>query len=125
MVRSAAKNHARVTVVCDPADYERVLAEIERDGDDVARRRAPSSRRRRSPTPPPTTRRSAATSRRATADGTPRAASRSTSRCPFERAYGLRYGENPHQAGAFYVERDAPAGSLARAESLGAGGKEL
>src|SRR6185437_14331837 len=44
---------------------------------------------------------------------------------PFERAYGLRYGENPHQAGAFYVEKNAAAGSLARAESLGAGGKEL
>jgi phosphoribosylaminoimidazolecarboxamide formyltransferase/IMP cyclohydrolase len=44
---------------------------------------------------------------------------------PFERAYGLRYGENPHQSGAFYVERDAPPGSLARATSLGAGGKEL
>jgi phosphoribosylaminoimidazolecarboxamide formyltransferase/IMP cyclohydrolase len=44
---------------------------------------------------------------------------------PFERAYGLRYGENPHQSGAFYVERNAPAGTIARAESLGAGGKEL
>src|SRR5690606_4946963 len=43
----------------------------------------------------------------------------------FSKAYGLRYGENPHQAGAFYVERNAPEGSLARAESLGAGGKEL
>src|SRR5690606_8671780 len=32
---------------------------------------------------------------------------------------------NPHQKGAFYVERNAPEGSLARAESLGAGGKEL
>jgi phosphoribosylaminoimidazolecarboxamide formyltransferase/IMP cyclohydrolase len=42
-----------------------------------------------------------------------------------ERAYGLRYGENPHQAGAFYVERGAAPGALARAESLGAGGKEL
>jgi phosphoribosylaminoimidazolecarboxamide formyltransferase/IMP cyclohydrolase len=41
------------------------------------------------------------------------------------RAYGLRYGENPHQAGAFYVERRAEEGSLARAENLGAGGKEL
>jgi phosphoribosylaminoimidazolecarboxamide formyltransferase/IMP cyclohydrolase len=44
---------------------------------------------------------------------------------PFERAYGLRYGENPHQSGAFYVERGAAAGTTARAESLGAGGKEL
>ena len=28
MVRSAAKNHARVAVVCDPADYDPVIAEI-------------------------------------------------------------------------------------------------
>jgi phosphoribosylaminoimidazolecarboxamide formyltransferase/IMP cyclohydrolase len=34
MLRSAAKNHERVTVVCDPADYDRVLAEIE-ERDDV------------------------------------------------------------------------------------------
>src|SRR6185436_6823591 len=33
MVRSAAKNHERVTVLCDPSDYERVLREIEREGD--------------------------------------------------------------------------------------------
>ena len=33
MLRSAAKNHARVTVVCDPADYARVLEAIERQGD--------------------------------------------------------------------------------------------
>jgi phosphoribosylaminoimidazolecarboxamide formyltransferase/IMP cyclohydrolase len=43
----------------------------------------------------------------------------------FERAYGLRYGENPHQTGAFYRDRGAIPGSLALAESLGAGGKEL
>ncbi|MBA3912627.1 MAG: bifunctional phosphoribosylaminoimidazolecarboxamide formyltransferase/IMP cyclohydrolase, partial [Acidobacteriales bacterium] len=30
MIRSAAKNHARVTVVCDPADYERVIGELDR-----------------------------------------------------------------------------------------------
>ena len=33
MVRSAAKNHERVTVVVDPADYEGVLAEIEATGE--------------------------------------------------------------------------------------------
>jgi phosphoribosylaminoimidazolecarboxamide formyltransferase/IMP cyclohydrolase len=42
-----------------------------------------------------------------------------------EKAYGLRYGENPHQRGAFYRERSAAPGSLARAESLGSGAKEL
>jgi phosphoribosylaminoimidazolecarboxamide formyltransferase/IMP cyclohydrolase len=33
MLRSAAKNHERVTVVCDPADYDRVIAELEEHGD--------------------------------------------------------------------------------------------
>ena len=30
MVRSAAKNHARVAVVTDPRDYDRVLEALER-----------------------------------------------------------------------------------------------
>jgi phosphoribosylaminoimidazolecarboxamide formyltransferase/IMP cyclohydrolase len=29
LLRSAAKNHASVTVICDPADYERVLSELQ------------------------------------------------------------------------------------------------
>ncbi len=33
MLRSAAKNHNRVSVVCDPADYPSVLKEIEQYGD--------------------------------------------------------------------------------------------
>lgn len=33
LLRAAAKNHARVTVVCDPADYPRVLEEIEKSTD--------------------------------------------------------------------------------------------
>lgn len=33
MLRSAAKNHARVTVVCDPSDYATVLDELETRGD--------------------------------------------------------------------------------------------
>jgi len=28
LLRAAAKNHDRVTVICDPADYERVVNEI-------------------------------------------------------------------------------------------------
>ena len=42
-----------------------------------------------------------------------------------ERAYPLRYGENPHQQGAFYVDSRAEKGSLAKCESLGSGAKEL
>jgi phosphoribosylaminoimidazolecarboxamide formyltransferase / IMP cyclohydrolase len=33
MVRSAAKNHERVSIVVDPADYDRVLGEIEKHGE--------------------------------------------------------------------------------------------
>jgi phosphoribosylaminoimidazolecarboxamide formyltransferase/IMP cyclohydrolase len=128
MVRSAAKNHARVVVVCDPADYERVLTEIESSGEvSQATRRALAAKAFAH-----TAAYDAAISgvlsgpRAQDPDGTvgaspyPRYLT-----LPFERAYGLRYGENPHQSGAFYVERGAAAGTLARAESLGGGGKEL
>jgi phosphoribosylaminoimidazolecarboxamide formyltransferase/IMP cyclohydrolase len=30
LIRAAAKNHERVTLVCDPADYESVLAELQK-----------------------------------------------------------------------------------------------
>ncbi len=119
MLRSAAKNHARVSVVCDPADYERVLAQIERSGDVDSATRSELAAKAFAHTAAY----DAAISGYLSREGGsvfPRFLT-----LPFERAYGLRYGENPHQGGAFYVERGAPPGSLARAESLGAGGKEL
>lgn len=33
LLRAAAKNHIRVTVICDPADYEPILAEMRGQGD--------------------------------------------------------------------------------------------
>lgn len=33
LLRAAAKNHARVTVICDPNDYEKVMSELESSGD--------------------------------------------------------------------------------------------
>jgi phosphoribosylaminoimidazolecarboxamide formyltransferase/IMP cyclohydrolase len=113
MVRSAAKNHARVAIVCDPADYPRVLAEIEAKGE-VSKE----------------TREELAAKAFAHTAAYDAAIAGYLSKghhlvLPFERAYALRYGENPHQKGAFYLERGAPRGSLALAESLGAGGKEL
>lgn len=139
MVRSAAKNQARVAVVVDPADYDAVLAEIEQAGEV-----SPATRRRLA---------AKAFAHTAAYDGMVAAYLSSLpeqgegngegagagagveaqAREPypryltlaFERAYPLRYGENPHQTGAFYRERRAVPGALARAESLGAGGKEL
>ena len=124
MVRSAAKNHARVTIVCDPADYGRVLQEIQQGGDTIPATRAALAAKAFAHTAAY----DAAISGYllgSRARRRPVERSRGYLTLPFERAYGLRYGENPHQAGAFYVERNAPAGSVARAESLGAGGKEL
>lgn len=123
MIRSAAKNHARVTVIVDPKDYDEVLLAARTDeGPSLALRARLAAK---------------AFSHTAAYDGAIAAYLTSLdeagtrTRFPgtltfsLERAYGLRYGENPHQAGAFYVDKDAPPGSLARAESLGAGGREL
>jgi phosphoribosylaminoimidazolecarboxamide formyltransferase/IMP cyclohydrolase len=126
MLRSAAKNHARVTVVVDPSDYALVLGALdsaEGRPDAVARRKLAAK----------------VFTHTAAYDGAiagyltsvpesieaPREPFAGTLSLQFEKAYGLRYGENPHQRGAFYVERGAAEGSLARAQSIGAGGKEL
>jgi phosphoribosylaminoimidazolecarboxamide formyltransferase / IMP cyclohydrolase len=122
MVRSAAKNHARVTVVCDPADYDIVIDAIEKEGEVAAPVRAELAAKAFAHTAAY----DAAITEYLSADTTPKTSAFPQHLIlPFERAYSLRYGENPHQSGAFYVERGAPTGSLARAESLGAGGKEL
>jgi len=122
MIRSAAKNHVRVTVVVDPADYPELLAAMAGEGvSDALRARLAAK----------------AFSHTAAYDGaiaaylTGRKEDGTADRFPgsltfsLEKAYGLRYGENPHQSGAFYVERRAAPGSIALAQSLGAGGKEL
>jgi phosphoribosylaminoimidazolecarboxamide formyltransferase/IMP cyclohydrolase len=123
MVRSAAKNHARVTIVCDPEDYATVLDELAKRGDTSPETRAELAAKAFAHTAAYDAAISGYLSSRDKGGNRSRFPRYLT--LPMERAYGLRYGENPHQAGAFYVERDAPAGSIARAESLGAGGKEL
>ncbi len=122
MVRSAAKNHARVAVVVDPSDYGDLVGSLDAGGPDAAMRARLAAK---------------AFSHTAAYDGAIAGYLTSLrddgSRDPFprtltmqlEKAYDCRYGENPHQRGAFYVERGARAGSLALAESLDAGGKEL
>ncbi len=123
MVRAAAKNHARVTVVVDPADYNAVLAEIEQSGDVGHELRVALA--------------SKAFAHTARYDGAiamylsgldPEGARERYPRSlhlSYQRAYSLRYGENPHQTAAFYREINAAEGTLGRASSVGAGGKEL
>ena len=128
MVRSAAKNHARVTVVTDPSDYDVVLNELGSGEITAATRRrlaAKAFAKTSAYDAAITGWLSAIPAEAKPGDVAPRDPYPPFLVLPFERAYGLRYGENPHQSGAFYRDPAARPGSLALAESLGAGGKEL
>ena len=124
MVRAAAKNHAGVAVVVDPADYAaRARRNCKQQRRGRRRRRASRSRARRSRTPPPTTARSRNYLTALDASGSG-ASFPTRSTCSSRSSQDLRYGENPHQSAAFY--RDARPG--ARAASRGyrqLQGKEL
>ena len=101
MIRSAAKNHAHVGVVTDPADYAGVLEELKREGgalSDATRRRLALQAFRR------TAAYDAAidaylTAQDESAEGDVFPA---RLRIDLERSALLRYGENPHQRAALY-----------------------
>jgi phosphoribosylaminoimidazolecarboxamide formyltransferase/IMP cyclohydrolase len=122
MVRSAAKNHAHVAVVTDPADYAAILDEMRAaNGAIGAATRFKLAQKAFSHTAAY----DGAISNYLTAlgaDGT-RAAFPQRLNLNFEHAQTLRYGENPHQNAAFYRDLDAAPGSLARYAQLQ--GKEL
>ncbi|EKT80398.1 bifunctional phosphoribosylaminoimidazolecarboxamide formyltransferase/IMP cyclohydrolase [Rhodococcus opacus M213] len=119
MVRAAAKNHPSVAVVVDPARYDDVLAAVADGGFTLPERTA-----------------LAAQAFQHTASYDVAVASWMTSTlvepgdsqfpewagATWDRSAVLRYGENPHQAAALYVNPAAPAG-LAQAEQLH--GKEM
>jgi len=112
MIRAAAKNHASVAVVVDPADYDAVLSALKQGDLDADMRR------------------------RLAAKAYAHTASYDTAISTYlhgvlgdgplgeralyagQRVETLRYGENPHQAAAFYRDQRAPAGSLATAQQL-------
>jgi phosphoribosylaminoimidazolecarboxamide formyltransferase/IMP cyclohydrolase len=118
MIRAAAKNSAFAAVVVDPADYDDVLAELrEADG-----RLSLDTRRRL------TAKAFACTARydaaiaswfaQRTYEGFP-----PTWNDSYEKIADLRYGENPHQAAAFYARTASPTHLLDGVEQLH--GKEL
>jgi len=105
MVRAAAKNHAHVGVVVDPGEYQHVLAELGENGwlSDATRRRLAR----------------AAFAHTAAYDAAIVAWLDETEAQPetlaptihltLERTRQLRYGENPHQAGALYRVAGSPS----------------
>jgi len=123
MVRSAAKNHAHTAVVVDPADYPGVLAELERGGGALSdATRARLARKAFAHTARYDTLIAEYLGREtvagAEADAWPEQVT-----LRLVRLQGLRYGENPHQSGAFYrCEGEPPFGLGAAAQIQG---KEL
>jgi phosphoribosylaminoimidazolecarboxamide formyltransferase/IMP cyclohydrolase len=122
MLRAAAKNHAAVTVVVDSADYARVLDELKHNGGTVS----------------DATRYDLAVKtfeHTARYDGAianylgGRALDGAVSEFPrtmnlqFRQVQTMRYGENPHQRAAFFIEHEPQEASVSTATQLQ--GKEL
>ena len=121
MIRAAAKNHAGVVVLVDPAQYGPVLEELRRSGGEVSadtRRRLALEAFRR------TAQYDAAIAAWLRAPGSDGGARHRRTRSGFppvlrleaERVMALRYGENPHQQAAFY----RPLGAVLGIGGLGA-----
>ncbi len=116
LLRAAAKNHAAVTVIVDAEDYGRVLEEMDRQEGrvsdatrfdlavkafehtahyDAAIANYLGARLEDPPSPFPR-----------------------TLHLHFRKQQTMRYGENPHQRGAFYVESQVAEASVATARQL-------
>lgn len=116
MVRAAAKNHASVSVVVDPARYPEVLRAAQQGGFSLAERQRLAA---------------AAFAHTASYDNSVASwtaaqfgdGTEAESNWPpyaglsLERSEVLRYGENPHQAAALYVDKAAIPG-IAQADQL-------
>ncbi len=124
MLRSSAKNHRDVVVICDPSDYGPVLEELAEKGevsyatkyrlalkvfDHTAAYDAMIAEYLRK--------------EGARVLGEMEEDLPETLTLTFEKAQELRYGENPHQKAAYYKEVRPYEGSLARAVQIH--GKEL
>ena len=103
MIRSGAKNHDRVTVVTDPNDYSRLIQELEQNQGNST----PETRYRLAVKAFQHTALYDTTIAQYLKDGlTPQTITDFPEEITltFHRRQPLRYGENPHQRGAFYQE---------------------
>ncbi len=125
MVRAAAKNHQDVTVVVDAADYAAVLGEMKENGAVSFETRFHLATKAFEHTAAYDS--AIANYLGSITDG----GHSSENRCIFPRTFNaqfikvqdLRYGENPHQQAAFYVEGGASEANVSTAVQLQ--GKEL
>ena len=113
MIRAAAKNHERLTVVVDVADYEPVLEAFAKDGPTAGHRRALAAK---------------AFAHTAAYDAVIsnylRAQTEDADKFPdrlilsYRRGARLRYGENPHQDAAVYLNPATFGASVVNATQL-------
>ena len=121
MLRAAAKNHTRVSVLTDPADYADFITALDAGGSTPAQRRTWAAK---------TYAHTSAydgqitewLSKRALKPDEPQTWP-SSLHPAFTLTSALRYGENPHQLGALFVETNAGDGIVATARFIQ--GKEL
>lgn len=125
MLRSSAKNHKDVVVICDPSDYARVLDEMHATHGKVSDETRFMLAKK---VFAHTAQYDGAITNYLSALGPDRShATRSaypdTLNLHFEKVQDMRYGENPHQSAAFYRDLPAVGGALANYRQLQ--GKEL
>ncbi len=125
MLRSSAKNHKDVVVICDPADYVCVLDELHAKNGDVSYETRFALAKK---VFAHTAQYDGAITNYLTSLGedrqhATRSAYPATLNLHFEKVQDMRYGENPHQSAAFYRDLNPVAGGLANYRQLQ--GKEL
>jgi phosphoribosylaminoimidazolecarboxamide formyltransferase / IMP cyclohydrolase len=125
MLRSAAKNHKDVIVICDPADYTAVIDELESNKGELS---YDSKFQLATKVYAHTAQYDGAIANYLSSLGADKQhATRNmypqTMNLAFEKVQDMRYGENPHQSAAFYRDLNAPDGALAGYTQLQ--GKEL
>jgi len=120
MLRAAAKNHASVTVLIDPADYSRVLEQLETTGavDDATRfdlavKTFEHTAHYDGAIANHLGKITDAYTDNASEDDFPR-----TFNTQFNKAQDMRYGENPHQKAAFYTESEPESGTISSAVQI-------
>lgn len=118
MLRAAAKNYQDVAVVVDPADYGTVLEQLKKEGEVSLDTKFYLMQKVFMHTSNYDTMIADYLKKERGDDSFPE-----TLTLTYEKVQDMRYGENPHQAAAFYREIGRKQGSLTDAKQLN--GKEL